>query len=85
MIDENEIIIYGTSWCGDCYRTRRFLDKHGVCYHWVNIDEDKEAEQIVLKINCGMRSVPTIVFKDNSVLVEPTNITLAQKLGIILS
>lgn len=82
MVEHNEVIIYGTIWCGDCIRTRRFLDKYAVQYRWINIDEDKFGEQIVLKINRGMRSVPTIIFGDGSILVEPSNTALAQKLGI---
>ena len=85
MDEKSEMIIYGTTWCGDCYRTRRFLDKHAVGYRWVNIDQDKQGEGAVLKINKGMRSVPTIVFDDGSVLVEPSNAILAQKLGISIS
>lgn len=85
MDENNLVVIYGTAWCGDCFRTRRFLDKYAVHYRWINIDEDKSGEQIVLKINRGMRSVPTIIFKDGSILVEPTTSTLAQKLGIALA
>lgn len=77
--------IYGVEWCGDCIRTRRFLSKHNVSYHWINIDRDKEAETLVLKVNRGMRSIPTIIFQDGSMLVEPSNDRLAQKLGISLS
>ena len=84
MAEELEIIIYGTTWCGDCYRTRRFLEKHALHYKWINIDNDRNGEQTVLTINHGMRSVPTIVFGDGSILVEPSNIALAQKLGIAL-
>lgn len=76
------LTVYGTSWCGDCFRTRRFLDQNNVRYLWINIDKDRDGEKLVLQINHGMRSVPTIVFNDGSVLVEPSNSILAQKLGI---
>lgn len=85
MEEKSEMIIYGTTWCGDCYRIRRFLDKHAIGYCWINIDKDTAGEETVLKINNGMRSVPTIVFDDGSVLVEPSNAILAQKLGIPIS
>jgi glutaredoxin-like protein len=80
-----KIIVYGTRWCGDCYRTRSFLDRHAITYDWIDIDRDATGEKLVLKINRGMRSVPTILFADGSVLVEPSTPTLAQKLGIVLS
>lgn len=81
-MDDRKIIIYGTIWCGDCRRARNFLDKHHIAYQFINIDTDIEAEQFVLKVNKGMRSVPTILFEDGSILVEPSNQALAMKLGI---
>lgn len=74
------ITIYATDWCYDCRRARRFFDKHQIAYTWVNIDQDPDGEQHVLSINHGMRSVPTIVFLDGSVLVEPNDEQLRQKL-----
>jgi len=79
---ESKITIYGTTWCGDCRRTRRFLDYHKVSYHWIDIDQDKDGEEFVYTINQGMRSVPTIVFADGSILVEPSNTKVAEKLGL---
>jgi mycoredoxin len=79
---DEKIIVYGTEWCGDCRRSRRFFDQHNIPYLWINIDRDPEAEQFVLNTNGGMRSVPTIVFPDHSLLVEPSPYRLAEKLGI---
>jgi len=77
---EVQLIIYGTNWCGDCRRTQRFLQDNQVSYKFINIDLDKKGEQFVLSTNRGMRSVPTIVFPDGSILVEPTNNQLSAKL-----
>jgi len=77
----SSIVVYGTKWCGDCHRARRFLDLKKLPYTWIDIDQDKEAELYVIRTNRGMRSVPTIVFGDGSVLVEPSELALARKLG----
>ncbi|MDI6695732.1 MAG: glutaredoxin domain-containing protein [Anaerolineales bacterium] len=82
MSDSNAVIIYATEWCFDCRRARKFFDLHQIPYEWVNIDRDPKAEQYVLKVNRGMRSVPTIVFNDGSILVEPNDAQLADKLGL---
>jgi len=79
---ETTITIYGTTWCGDCRRTRRFLDYHKISYLWIDIDLDKKGEEFVLSVNHGMRSVPTIVFADGSILVEPSNLKVAEKLRL---
>ncbi len=83
-MSEPLITIYGAEWCGDCIRTRRFLNKFNISYQWINIDRDKEGERIVLRVNNGMRSIPTIIFQDGSMLIEPSTDRLAQKLGICL-
>ena len=75
-----ELVVYGTRWCGDSQRTRRFLDRRRVTYRWVDIDQDAQARAIVERLNGGHRSVPTLVFPDGSLLVEPSEAELAAKL-----
>jgi len=79
---EDQITVYGVSWCGDCRRAQRFFQQYNIPYNWINIDKDKNAEAFVIKTNQGMRSVPTIVFPDGSILVEPSTYHLAQKLEL---
>jgi glutaredoxin len=83
MINLNQNIrIYGTNWCSDCTRSKVFLDNHQIEYSWFNIELNPELQKYVRKINNGKQIVPTIIFSDNSVLVEPSNKQLAQKLNI---
>jgi mycoredoxin len=70
------ITVFGTNWCGDCIRTRRFFDINNIAYKWVDIDKDAFGEQFVISTNHGMRSVPTICFEDGMILVEPTDADL---------
>jgi glutaredoxin-like protein len=79
---DDAIIVYGTDWCGDCHRTRRFLDRNQIPYQWVDADADPRASQLIRMINKGRRSVPTLVFPDGSTLTEPSNLDLARKLGL---
>jgi glutaredoxin-like protein len=79
---ENALTIYGVEWCGDCRRTRKFLDEYQIPYKWINIDKDKAGEQFVIKTNRGNRSVPTLVFPDGSILVEPSNNQLATRFAV---
>src|SRR5947209_4155176 len=67
-----KITMYATTWCGDCRMAKRWFDAHGVAYDYINIEENEEAAETVTRLNGGMRSVPTIVFPDGSVLVEPS-------------
>ena len=78
-MSEDMIIIYGTDWCWDCRRTRRFFENHGIPYQWINIDQDRDGERFVLETNRGNRSVPTILLPGGAVLVEPSNRELDQQ------
>lgn len=82
-METEPLTIYATSWCGDCLRVRRYLDFHKVPYRWIDIDRDPAAEKYVIQTNRGNRSVPTIVFPDGSLLVEPSNLALKEKLGLV--
>lgn len=76
------IIIYGTTWCPDCKRSKQFLGDQRVHYHWVDIELDSEAMAYIEEINNGKRVVPTIQFPDGDILTEPSNAELASKLGL---
>jgi thioredoxin reductase (NADPH) len=79
---EPKVIIYGAYWCPDCRRSKKFLGEQFIPYRWVDIEQDLAAESYVLEKNNGKRIIPTIVFEDESFLVEPTNAELAKKLGL---
>ncbi len=77
---EEIIMMYGTNWCPDCHRAQKFFKDHNIVYKWINIDLNPEDEILVKQINKGYRSVPTIVFPDGDILVEPSNKELEKKL-----
>jgi len=81
---KDQITMYSTSWCPDCHRAKYFFDNYGIDYTNIDIEEQPEAAAIVRQINNGNQSVPTIVFADGSVLVEPSNRQLAEKTDIEL-
>ncbi len=71
--------LYGTNWCPHTRRSRAIMDNADTIYTWYDIEEDKEACAFVEQVNEGYRSVPTIVFPDGSILVEPNDEELASK------
>ena len=80
-----KMTVYGAPWCPDCKRAKQFLGEQRVPYDWVDIDLDEEGRAYVQRVNDGKQIIPTIVFEDGSILVEPTNSELALKLDIGLS
>jgi len=82
MTDKPKITLYGAYWCPDCARSKQFLGEHQFPYAYVDIEADQEGEAYVIKKNDGKRIIPTIEFSDGSILVEPSNAELAEKLGL---
>ena len=79
---EPKVTVYGAPWCPDCRQSKQFLGEQRVMYNWVDIDQDEKGREYVQQVNDGKQIIPTIVFEDGSILVEPTNAELASKLGI---
>ncbi len=77
-----KVTVYGATWCPDCRRAKKFLGEQQVEYNWVDIEQDAEALAYVERVNKGKRMIPTIVFGDGSILVEPSNAELAAKLDL---
>ena len=76
------ITLYGTGWCSDCKRSKQAFNEQRIAYDYVNVDGDPAGRAVVQSHNDGKDIIPTIVFDDGSVLVEPSNAKLAAKLGI---
>lgn len=79
---KQKILMYTTSWCSDCHRSKRFLDEYGIEYVEIDVEKNAEGLEFVKKVNHGNRVVPTIVFQDGDILVEPPNAALALKLQL---
>jgi len=75
----SQIVMYTTEYCGDCFRAKAFFKANSISYLHVGIEGDEEAAEFVMRVNNGYRSVPTIVFPDGTILVEPNSAELKAK------
>lgn len=64
--------MYTTSWCGFCRRLKMQLDREGIGYDEVDIEREPGAADIVMKVNGGDRTVPTVVYPDGSAATNPS-------------
>jgi mycoredoxin len=55
------ITMYSTTWCGYCRRLKSQLDREGIGYTEVNIEEDPASADFVEKVNNGNQVVPTLL------------------------
>ncbi len=67
------ITMYTTSWCGDCRVTKRVLDSKGIAYQEVDIEQDPAAAEVVMRINNGKRSVPTLEYNGQATSLSNFN------------
>ena len=67
-----EVTIYSTIWCGYCRRLKGQLDGAGIGYVEVDIENDAAATELVMSVNGGNQTVPTVVFADGSALANPS-------------
>jgi mycoredoxin len=80
------ITIYSTGWCPDCRRAKSFLKQRGIAFREINIENDPEAEEVVLRANHGRRRVPTLKVGDRYFACSPFNAErLAHELNIPLN
>ena len=66
-----QIVMYTTEYCSDCLRAKKFFELNNIPHLRVGLEGNMEATEFVMHVNHGCRSVPTIVFPDGSILVEP--------------
>jgi glutaredoxin len=75
------LIVHGASWCPDALRAKKLLEEHQIAYDWHDIDQEPASKAFVEKTNAGKVVIPVIVFPDGSLLVEPSNAQLEEKIG----
>ncbi|HEV8055151.1 MAG TPA: mycoredoxin [Nocardioidaceae bacterium] len=64
--------MYSTAWCGYCHRLESQLDREGIEFARVDIEQEPAAAAIVERANRGAQTVPTLVFPDGSALTNPS-------------
>jgi mycoredoxin len=66
------VTMYTTTWCGFCARLKSQLQREGIVYAEVDIERDESAAQLVMNVNGGNQTVPTLVFADGTALTNPS-------------
>ena len=66
------LTMYTTTWCGYCARLKAQLQREGIEYAEVDIERDESAAELVMGVNGGNQTVPTLVFADGTALTNPS-------------
>ncbi|MFD7156064.1 mycoredoxin [Kribbella sp. NPDC059898] len=73
--------MYSTPWCGYCHRLKGQLNRAGIEFTEVDIEQVPGAAELVEKINNGNQTVPTVVFPDGTAMTNPSLAQVAEKLA----
>ncbi len=66
------VTMYTTTWCGYCVRLKKLMQREGIPFAEVDIEQDAGAADVVMQANGGNRTVPTLVFADGTALTNPS-------------
>jgi mycoredoxin len=72
MTSARALTMYSTSWCGYCRRLKGQMQRAGISYTEVNIEDEPDAADFVMSINGGNQTVPTLLFPDGSAATNPS-------------
>ena len=75
--------MYSTPWCSYCHRLKGQLDREGIAFDIVDIEQDPTAVRIVEAANGGNQTVPTLVYADGSSMTNPSLAQVKQKLAAL--
>jgi mycoredoxin len=80
------ITMYSTTWCGYCNRLKKQLDREGIGYTEINIEQDPASADFVEKVNNGNQVVPTVLVVPASgeqvVMTNPSLAQVKQAMGV---
>ncbi|KRV47105.1 glutaredoxin [Wenjunlia vitaminophila] len=81
------VTMYSTTWCGYCRRLKSQMDREGIGYTEVNIEQDPKSAAFVEQVNNGNQTVPTVVVTptgggDPVAMTNPSLAQVKQALGV---
>ncbi len=62
-----DIVVYSTGWCPYCVRARSLLERKGLPFREIKIDEDPAEREAMLARSGGRRTVPQIFVGEHHV------------------
>jgi mycoredoxin len=75
------LTVYTTPWCGYCHRLKSQLEREGIGYEVVDIEQDPAAAEFVMSVNGGNQTVPTVRFPDGTTLTNPSIIQVKERIA----
>ncbi len=65
FVNNSKVVLYTTSWCGYCAKTRRFLSKNGISYEEYDVEKSDEGRDQYNALGAG--GVPILLINSEIV------------------
>lgn len=80
---DTQFTMFTTPWCGYCHRLKGQLDREGIEFSIVDIEQQPDAAFTVEQANGGNQTVPTLLFSDGTTLTNPSVAAVKDKLAAL--
>jgi mycoredoxin len=77
------LTMFTTTWCGYCQQLKSQLDRAGIEYTLVDIEQEPEGAELVEHATGGNQTVPTVLFEDGSTLTNPSVADVERRLAAL--
>ncbi len=79
---KGDAALIGSSYSADTLRVREFLTRNGYPHQYIDLERDPGAQQILDRFNVSASDLPVLICRGSSVLRNPTNLQVADCLGL---
>ncbi|HKR04965.1 MAG TPA: FAD-dependent oxidoreductase [Bacteroidia bacterium] len=80
--DHEGIRIIGFQWSPKSHDLKEFLSGNLVPFHWMDIENNEEAEHYIASAHVSKSELPLVVFKDGSFITDPSLPEIANRVGL---
>src|SRR5436189_2258500 len=79
--DVGGVVVIGSTYNAGTLRIREFLTRNGHPFHFIDLDRDADAQELLDRFHVSVADVPVLICGVETVLRNPTNAQIADCLG----
>jgi thioredoxin reductase (NADPH) len=79
--DLGDVVVIGSAHCAGTLRVKEFLTRNGHPFHYIDLDRDTEAQDLLDRFHVTAADVPVLICRGDAVLRNPSNRQIAECLG----
>jgi thioredoxin reductase (NADPH) len=79
--DVGGVVVIGSTYNAGTLRIREFLTRNGHPFHFIDLDRDADAQELLDRFHISVADVPVLICGSETVLRNPTNAQIADCLG----